>query len=82
MRIDCGLVASVKVARAGFPDGFTQPGKRPSIWAGVRSASTVKRPSRSDVVAMRPASRMGIAPLIASPGSRPRLFRAASSSMP
>ena len=46
MRIDCGLVVSVKVARAGLPAGLTQPGKRPSICADVRSASTAKRPSR------------------------------------
>ena len=82
MRIDCGLVASTKVARAGLPDGFAQPGNSPSICADVRSASTLKRPSRSDDVATRPASRIGMAPEMASPTSKPRLLRAVSSSMP
>ena len=64
MRVDCGLVVTVKVARAGLPDCLTQPGKKPSIWAGVRSASTEKRPSRSDVTATRPLSWIGMAPPI------------------
>ena len=65
MRVDCGLLRSVKVARAGLPDGLAQPGNSPSICAGVRSASMLKRPSRSDPVVTRPASRTGIEPLIA-----------------
>ena len=80
--MDCGLVTSVKVARAGLPDGLAQPGSSPSICVGVRSASIIEA-----ALAIGPGGdaagephRNGAADAL--PGSRPRLVRAASSSVP
>jgi hypothetical protein len=69
----------LNVTRADFPAGFTQPGKRSSIFAGVKSASMVSWFLLSSSP-MRPVSVIGILPLTAGPKLMPRRRRAASSS--